>query len=350
MANWQWVFALSIDDEVTWAITEANCVVNPDGEGAYRGQLRHGTLVRLRKRDCPQKVIHECLNELKNSDPELKDAFDTTAAVGVSTLGVVDRGDSRKPLTSCPRLTAIARKSISSSWQEHSKGCMLDFRSLLDMFGGESLAVAAENDATAFCIAEYQHHYRSIARNEVLFYILLGDGINAGFLVSNGAVPEFPFHPEVGHIRPARYEHDRNFDAKKHTGCAKHGDCFEGLMSAVRIKRQWRQPLHMLCDDSSLGSPLDVVAAYAGALAWAGACAIAPDRFLIGGHVVVDELIPLIRVKFDELNNGYLPDYPPGKTGEKSKIQPATLRQNEGIMGGLEIARRAATRCRISRA
>jgi predicted NBD/HSP70 family sugar kinase len=287
-------------------------------------------------------VIHQALAELKDSDQNLAEAFDHVTAVGISTLGVVHRGTPHRPLTSEPRLDSIFRKS----WRRPAPDCryVIDFRSLFDMFGRgkDHLRIVAENDATACCFAEYQLT-PGHARPKVLYYVVLSDGVNAGILV-NGFAPNLPLHPEVGHIRPVLYERDTGFVEQTMTGCKVHGNCFEGLASHTRIMKQWGKPLHLLAGDSRPGSPLDIIATYAAELAWAGACATAPEKFVIGGHVVVNEMIPLVRSKFDKLNSGYLPHYPVGATGADSFIQRARLRQHESLLGALEMARRAAVR------
>ena len=70
---------------------------------------------------------------------------------------------------------------------------------------------------------------------------------------------------------------------------------------------------------------------------------LSPERIILGGGVMHQEqLFPMIRAYVKELLNGYI------KTKELDSMEqyivPASLQDNQGIMGCLELARRAVYR------
>ncbi len=160
-------------------------------------------------------------------------------------------------------------------------------------------------------------------------YITIGTGIGVGVYL-NGALLHGMLHPEAGHILLERHPED-NFQGV----CPYHGNCFEGLASGPAIEQRWKQKAYELRDRTEVW---ELEAYYIAQGLVNMILTLSPHRIVLGGGVMHQEqLFPLIRKKVVELLNGYIrtqqlndPDH---------YIVPASLKDNQGLMGCLRLAR-----------
>jgi fructokinase len=154
--------------------------------------------------------------------------------------------------------------------------------------------VAIDTDVNAAARAEW---YLGAGRGvRSLAYVTVGTGIGGG-LVVGGRPLHGALHPEIGHIRLARRERDREPSV-----CPFHENCVEGLTSGPAIARRLRAT-HALADDPEV---LELVAGYLGDLAATLVLCWSPERIVWGGGVMAtSQLLALLRSALDEALAGY---------------------------------------------
>lgn len=355
----EWVLGLSIDEDVSLAAARVEL------SQAHRQQWHF-------VKPTPEHFLtlippHEVNNQfslhdtLRNIIFELKHSslygpiFEAVRSIGISTIGLANR----KTL----KLTSIARKNWVEGDDDYSStsGCVVDFSNLFDQSTFPRLGrytqerdkekshtryINLSNDATAKCVSEYysQNPDKSV---EQLFYIMISEGVNGGF-VNNGWPYLSQLHPEMGHIWPKLHPVDYLFNSK-HTGCPIHKVCFEGVASGARIRKSWnnRNLKELRADGpNSPDHPWHIIAYYTAQLCMDAALSVAPERILLGGHVIFQELIPIVRAHFNLLNhagskdrNGRHRNYLKYDAMDTHFIQAARVRKHEGIRGALQLAR-----------
>jgi len=159
-------------------------------------------------------------------------------------------------------------------------------------------------------------------------YITIGTGVGVGVYL-NGGLLHGMLHPEAGHVLLNKHPMD-SFEGV----CPYHPNCLEGLASGPSIEKRWGKKAYELKDQSEVWE-LEAYYIAEGLVDYI--LTLAPHRIVIGGGVMHQEqLFPLIRKKVLELLNGYL------QTSELSDIDhyiiPASLQDNQGIMGCLKLA------------
>lgn len=164
-------------------------------------------------------------------------------------------------------------------------------------------------------------------------YVTVGTGIGGGGVV-DGRVLHGLVHPEFGHMR---VPHDRALDPFDGV-CPYHGDCFEGLASGEAIRRRWGRPAEELGDDEEVWR---LEAEYLALGLVNVVCVLSPERIVIGGGVMKQSaLFPLVRRRVLELVGGYI-EVPELGSGIDGYIVPPALGDRAGVLGALELARRA---------
>lgn len=195
--------------------------------------------------------------------------------------------------------------------------------------GRLGVPVAIDTDVNAAARAEWQLGAGRGVRS--LAYVTVGTGIGGG-LVVDGRPLEGALHPEIGHVRLARREHDQ-----ARSVCPFHENCVEGLAAGPAIARRLRSG-QALEDDPGV---LDLVAHYLGELAATLVLSWSPQRIVWGGGVMsAPRLLGSVRRALDEAIAGYgvgvavsAPDF----------LVPAAL-ANPGLEGALLLARSAGAR------
>ena len=162
-------------------------------------------------------------------------------------------------------------------------------------------------------------------------YITIGTGVGMG-IMSNGKLLHGMLHPEAGHILMRRREDD-HYEGK----CPYHKTCLEGLAAGPAIEERWGKKGIELQDRDEVW---DLEAYYLAQALTDYILILAPQLIILGGGVMHQEqLFTRIRSYVKEMLNGYI------KTKELEDIDhyivPASLHDDQGIMGALELGRRA---------
>ncbi len=162
-------------------------------------------------------------------------------------------------------------------------------------------------------------------------YITIGTGVGAGIYIE-GKLLHGMLHPEAGHVMLPRREGD-TFPGR----CPYHRSCLEGMASGPAIEERWGRKAIELKDRKEVW---DLEAYYIAQALTGYILTISPEMIILGGGVMHQEqLFPMIRSYVKELLGGYI------KTRELNDMEhyivPASLKDDQGIMGALELGRRA---------
>lgn len=235
-------------------------------------------------------------------------------ALGIGCFGPIDPDESSETygyITSTPKL-AWANYNIVGAFRE-ALGCPVGF----------------DTDVNGSVLGEVTFGQAKEKRN--VLYLTIGTGIGAGIYVE-GKLLHGMLHPEAGHIVLAKRADD-TYAGK----CPYHGTCFEGLAAGPAIEERWGCKAVELKDRSEVW---DLEAYYIAQALANYILILSPEMIILGGGVMHQEqLFPLIRNYVKEILNGYI------KTKELTEMEhyivPASLEDNQGIMGCLELGRRA---------
>ncbi len=160
-------------------------------------------------------------------------------------------------------------------------------------------------------------------------YITIGTGIGVGVYM-NGSLLHGMLHPEGGHILLSKHPLD-DFKGV----CPYHPNCFEGLAAGPAIEKRWGKKAYELKDQLEVW---DMEAFYIAQGLVNYILTLSPHKIVLGGGVMHQEqLYPLIRSKVKELLNGYVKTYQMENLDEY--IVPAALKDNQGILGCLQLAK-----------
>lgn len=164
-----------------------------------------------------------------------------------------------------------------------------------------------------------------------LVYVTVGTGVGAGIYIE-GKLLHGMLHPEAGHVLIQK----RSGDAYRGK-CPYHKNCLEGLAAGPAIEERWGASGKELKDRKEVW---ELEAYYIAQALVNYILILSPEMIILGGGVMHQEqLFPMIRADVKEMLNGYL------KTGELAEperyIVPPSLHDDQGIMGCLELARRA---------
>lgn len=163
-----------------------------------------------------------------------------------------------------------------------------------------------------------------------IIYITIGTGIGAGIIVEGNLVHGM-LHPEAGHVLMRPHQND---SFKGH--CVYHQCCFEGMAAGPAIEARWGKKAVELADQLEVW---DLEAYYIAQALCGYILTLSPEMIILGGGVMHQEqLFPMIREKVLEMLADYI------QTEELADmdhyIVPASLHDDQGIMGCLELARR----------
>jgi len=328
------VFGLAIDEKVQWSTAFVD----------EKTEFEEGTFDQIQiagpwRPDIDlQKELTLALKGLQRERPEI---FRDCGGVGISIVGFVDRVKKR--------LVSVALKN----WFPRHNSFIADFHEMFHALGVECVienddTLNVQNDASAKALSEYYEQREDVA--ESLLYLMFDEGVNGGIIVGKDNLAS-QRHPEIGHSRPVRHELDRTFNGT----CPVHGSCYEGLVSAARIRRSWGGALppggFNLADLPEEHDAWNIVAYYIAQLCLNGALFLDPGRIVLAGSVifgdrddaaserkVFDLLFPLIWSEFERLNGPY-PQYEAvEKFIRRARIKPA----HANVMGALQLARQVA--------
>lgn len=165
-----------------------------------------------------------------------------------------------------------------------------------------------------------------------VIYLTIGTGVGGGIYIE-GKLLHGMVHPEAGHVL-IRKRSDDHYEGK----CPYHKTCLEGLAAGPAIEERWGKKAVELADRPEVW---DMEADYIAQALVGYILTLSPEMIILGGGVMHQEqLFPLIREKVKEYLGGYIQ----AKEIENMEhyIVPASLHDDQGIMGCLELARRAA--------
>ncbi len=164
-----------------------------------------------------------------------------------------------------------------------------------------------------------------------VIYLTIGTGVGAGIYIEDKLLHGM-LHPEAGHVLIEK----RNGDA--YAGkCPYHRNCLEGLAAGPAIEERWGKKAVDLADKTEVWQ---LEADYIAQALTGYVLTLSPEMIILGGGVMHQkQLFPLIRAKVTEFLGGYI-------QAEELRdmdhyIVPASLHDDQGIMGCLELARRA---------
>lgn len=162
-----------------------------------------------------------------------------------------------------------------------------------------------------------------------VIYITIGTGVGVGIAI-NGQLMHGMLHPEAGHILLNKHPKD-TYKGK----CPFHPNCMEGLCAGPAIEERWGAKAETLQDKQEVW---EMEAYYIAQAAVNFICTLSPRKIILGGGVMHQEqLFPLIRQKTKEMLNGYI------DTAElrdmENYIVPASLHDDQGIMGAVQLAK-----------
>ncbi len=160
-------------------------------------------------------------------------------------------------------------------------------------------------------------------------YITIGTGVGVGVYM-NGRLLHGMLHPEAGHVLLSKHPEDASASV-----CPYHPNCMEGLASGPSIEKRWQKKAFELKDEEKVWE----LEAYYIAQGIAGyILTLSPHKIILGGGVMHQEqLFPLIRKEVSRLLNGYI------RTRQMEDLDqyivPASLQDNQGIMGCIQLAK-----------
>lgn len=162
-------------------------------------------------------------------------------------------------------------------------------------------------------------------------YLTIGTGIGAGIYIE-GKLLHGMLHPEAGHVLITRRETD-TYGGK----CPYHKNCLEGLAAGPAIEGRYGKKAVDLVEEEDVW---DLEADYIAQALTGYILTLSPEIIILGGGVMHQmQLFPLIRKKVTEYLGGYV------NTEELSDMEhyivPASLHDDQGIMGCLELGRKA---------
>ena len=162
-------------------------------------------------------------------------------------------------------------------------------------------------------------------------YLTIGTGIGAGIYIE-GKLLHGMLHPEAGHVLITRRETD-TYGGK----CPYHKNCLEGLAAGPAIEGRYGKKAVDLAEEEDVW---DLEADYIAQALTGYILTLSPEIIILGGGVMHQmQLFPLIRKKVTEYLGGYV------NSEELSDMEhyivPASLHDDQGIMGCLELGRKA---------
>lgn len=166
---------------------------------------------------------------------------------------------------------------------------------------------------------------------ESVVYITIGTGVGVGVYL-NGELLHGMLHPEAGHILLRVHEND-TYAGK----CPYHHNCLEGLAAGPAIEERWGAPANSLKYSHQVW---ELEAYYIAQAITNYIYTYSPQKIILGGGVMHQEqLFPLIRNSVKELNANYI--HTKELQALDTYIVPASLEDDQGIIGALELGKRA---------
>ncbi len=163
-------------------------------------------------------------------------------------------------------------------------------------------------------------------------YITVGTGIGTG-IISNNKMVHGLTHPEAGHIRVMRSEHEID----GFTGiCPSHQNCLEGMASGPALNSRWQVPSCSSFPENHIA--WEIEADYLAQALVNYILIVSPQKIIFGGGVMKQsQLFPKIYKRVQALLNGYI-SHPLIEENINQYIVPAALGGNAGLKGSIALA------------
>lgn len=189
------------------------------------------------------------------------------------------------------------------------------------------IPVGFDTDVNAAALGEATWGCTRDVQNSI--YITIGTGVGVG-VITEGKPYHGMLHPEGGHIFLSRHEND----PMQGCVCPFHSNCLEGLAAGPAIEQRWGKKAADLAEETQVW---ELEAYYIGQALCDYIMLLSPERIVLGGGVMHQHhLFPLIRKEVACQLGGYI------QTSEitdlDSYIRPASLHDNQGILGCIKLA------------
>lgn len=255
--------------------------------------------------ETPEKTVPKMISYFKEKKID---------ALGIGCFGPIDpdkKSETYGYITSTPKL-AWTDYNIVGAFEE-ALGCPVGF----------------DTDVNGSVLGEVT--FGQARGKSSVIYITIGTGVGAGIYIE-GKLLHGMLHPEAGHVLIQK-RNDDTYGGK----CPYHKTCLEGMAAGPALKERWGKDACLLKDKKEVW---DLEAYYIAQALTNYILTLSPELIILGGGVMHQEqLFPLIRSYVKNMLNGYL------KTEELKDLEhyivPASLKDNQGIMGCLELGRRA---------
>ena len=163
-----------------------------------------------------------------------------------------------------------------------------------------------------------------------VIYLTIGTGVGGGIYIE-GNLLHGMLHPETGHVLIRKKDND-GYGGR----CPYHSNCLEGLASGPAIEERWGRKAVELADRAEVW---ELEADYIAQALTGYILTLSPRMIILGGGVMhQQQLFPMIRQKVTQLLGGYI--QAEELEDMEHYIVPASLHDNQGIMGCLELARK----------
>jgi fructokinase len=249
--------------------------------------------------------------------PKLIDFFrdKQIASLGIACFGPIDlneQSDTYGYITTTPK-QGWAHCDIVGTFQK-ALGCPVGF----------------DTDVNGSVLGEVTFGQAKGKKNVI--YLTIGTGIGAG-IYTEGTLLHGMMHPEAGHLL-LRKRQDDAYEGN----CPYHKNCFEGMAAGPAIEKRWGEKPVLL---QGIAEVWDLEAWYIAQALTDYILVLSPELIILGGGVMHQEqLFPLIRRYVREMLGGYIRT--PQMNDLEHYIVSASLDDRQGILGCLELARRAA--------
>ena len=253
----------------------------------------------------PEETVPEMIEYFKKAGVE---------ALGIGCFGPIDPDKNSATygyITSTPKL-AWANYNIVGVFEE-ALGCPVGF----------------DTDVNGSVLGEVT--FGQAKGKSCVVYVTIGTGVGAGIYIE-GKLLHGMLHPEAGHVMIQK-RRDDTYGGK----CPYHKNCLEGMAAGPAVEERWGQKAIALKDRKEVW---DLEAYYIAQALTGYVLTLSPEIIILGGGIMHQEqLFPMIRSYVTEMLNGYI------KTDELQDMEhyivPASLNDDQGIMGALELGRRA---------
>lgn len=235
-------------------------------------------------------------------------------ALGIGCFGPIDPDKDSKTygyITSTPKLAWVNYDIVGAF--EKALGCPVGF----------------DTDVNGSVLGEVT--FGQAKGKKSVVYVTIGTGVGVGVYIE-GKLLHGMLHPEAGHVLIKKREDD-TYEGR----CPYHKTCLEGLAAGPAVEERWGKKAIELKDEKAVW---DLEAYYIAQALTGYILTLSPEMIILGGGIMHQEqLFPMIRSYVLEMLNGYL------QTDELKDIDhyivSASLNDNQGIMGCLELAKRS---------